>query len=138
MKKLAKLSPKASAYVYDLINRQVFNDLAWHERMLADRVRVDAYRNGIAGSVKPGDTVIDLGTGILAFMACQAGAGARVRARSLGLHRRRAQRLPERRLRRTEQPRLHAAGEARRGARRLQLGRQGDAGRARVLHRWGA
>ncbi len=76
MKKVAKLSPKASAYVYDLINRQVFTDLSWHERMLADRVRVDAYRRGIQGAVKSGDVVIDLGTGtgILAFMASQAGA----------------------------------------------------------------
>jgi protein arginine N-methyltransferase 1 len=76
LKKVAKLSPKASAYVYDLINRQVFTDLAWHERMLADRIRVEAYRRGIAGAVKPGDVVIDLGTGtgILAFMASRAGA----------------------------------------------------------------
>ena len=65
LKKLAKLSPKVSAYVYDLINRQVFADLAWHERILADRVRVEAYRRGIQGGT---------GTGILAFMASQAGA----------------------------------------------------------------
>src|SRR5438552_793671 len=63
LRKLAKLSPKVSAYVYDLINRQVFADLAWHERILADRVRVEAYRRGIQGAVKPGDVVIDLGTG---------------------------------------------------------------------------
>ena len=62
-KKLAKMSPRVTAYAYDLINRQVFTDLAWHERMLADRVRIDAYRKGISGSVKPGDVVIDLGTG---------------------------------------------------------------------------
>ena len=76
LRKLAKLSPKASAYVYDLINRQTFTDLSWHERMLADRIRVEAYRRGIAGSIKPGDVVIDLGTGtgILAFMASRAGA----------------------------------------------------------------
>ena len=75
-KKLAKASPRATAYLYDLMNRQVFTDLSWHERMLADRVRVEAYRKGIAGSVKRGDVVIDLGTGtgILAAMAAQAGA----------------------------------------------------------------
>ena len=75
-KKLAKASPRATAYLYDLMNRQVFTDLVWHERMLADRVRVEAYRKGIAGSVKRGDVVIDLGTGtgILAAMAAQAGA----------------------------------------------------------------
>ena len=75
-KKLAKMSPRATAYVYDLMNRQVFTDLAWHERMLADRVRIEAYRKGISGTVKRGDVVIDLGTGtgILAAMAAQAGA----------------------------------------------------------------
>jgi protein arginine N-methyltransferase 1 len=75
-KKLAKASPRATAYLYDLMNRQVFTDLSWHERMLADRVRIEAYRKGIAGSVKRGDVVIDLGTGtgILAAMAAQAGA----------------------------------------------------------------
>jgi protein arginine N-methyltransferase 1 len=48
----------------------------WHERMLGDSVRVNAYRRGIQAMVKPGDVVIDLGTGtgILAFMASQAGA----------------------------------------------------------------
>ena len=65
-KKLAKMSPRATAYLYDLMNRQVFTDLLWHERMLADRVRIEAYRKGISGSVKPGDVVIDLGTGTAA------------------------------------------------------------------------
>lgn len=75
-KRLAKMSPGLTAHLYDLMNRQVFTDLVWHERMLADRPRVEAYRKGIAGSVKPGDVVIDLGTGtgILAAMAAKSGA----------------------------------------------------------------
>src|SRR6185503_9679007 len=47
-----------------------------HRAMLADRVRVDAYASAIRAVVKPGDLVLDLGTGtgILAFLACEAGA----------------------------------------------------------------
>jgi type I protein arginine methyltransferase len=44
-----------------------------HEMMLADTVRMDAYRKGIARHVKAGDVVVDLGTGtgILAMLAAQ-------------------------------------------------------------------
>lgn len=44
-----------------------------HEMMLADAVRMNAYRAGIARSVKAGDVVVDLGTGtgILAMLAAQ-------------------------------------------------------------------
>ena len=75
-KRLAKLSPGLTAHLYDLMNRQVFTDLVWHERMLADRPRIEAYRKGISGSVDADDVVIDLGTGtgILAAMAAKAGA----------------------------------------------------------------
>jgi protein arginine N-methyltransferase 1 len=75
-KRLVKLSPGLTAHLYDLMNRQVFTDLVWHERMLADRPRIEAYRKGIAGSVHADEVVIDLGTGtgILAAMAAKAGA----------------------------------------------------------------
>lgn len=44
--------------------------------MFADRVRMDAYVGAIQKSVKPGDTVVDLGCGpgIFALLACKAGA----------------------------------------------------------------
>lgn len=53
-----------------------FNEFLIHEMMLADRVRVEAYHSAISKYVKPGDTVIDLGTGtgILAFFAAKKGA----------------------------------------------------------------
>lgn len=62
--------------VYDLINGEQFSALGHHEEMLADTIRVEAYRQGIANAVQDGDVVVDLGTGtgLLAFMASNAGA----------------------------------------------------------------
>jgi protein arginine N-methyltransferase 1 len=46
-----------------------------HERLVADAVRMNAYRAGIDRHIKPGDVVVDLGTGtgILAMLAAQRG-----------------------------------------------------------------
>ncbi|MGI9607118.1 MAG: methyltransferase domain-containing protein [Acidimicrobiales bacterium] len=62
--------------VYDLTNETNFAGLSEHEEMLSDTVRVNAYHEGIHRHVKPGDVVLDLGTGtgLLAFMASRAGA----------------------------------------------------------------
>ncbi|GAA1990126.1 methyltransferase domain-containing protein [Kitasatospora viridis] len=48
----------------------------FHRLMLGDQLRMDAYRAAVAESVRPGDTVLDLGTGtgILARWALEAGA----------------------------------------------------------------
>lgn len=53
-----------------------FLDPAEHAHMLLDRVRVDAYAAAIAAVVRPGDVVLDIGTGsgILALLAAKAGA----------------------------------------------------------------
>ncbi|SFT72723.1 methyltransferase domain-containing protein [Paraburkholderia aspalathi] len=54
--------------------------LAWdehfHALMLGDRLRMTAYEAAIKCAVRPGDIVVDLGTGtgILAHWACEAGA----------------------------------------------------------------
>jgi protein arginine N-methyltransferase 1 len=46
-----------------LERRKNFADLAIHERMLADTVRLNAYREAISRYVRSGDCVVDLGTG---------------------------------------------------------------------------
>ena len=53
-----------------------FSALDVHRRMLADRVRVDAYAAAIRAAVRPGMAVLDAGTGsgILACLAARAGA----------------------------------------------------------------
>lgn len=55
-----------------------FSGLDVHRRMLADRVRVDAYRAALDAVVQPGQRVLDAGTGsgLLAILAARAGAGA--------------------------------------------------------------
>lgn len=47
-----------------------------HRHMLQDKVRTDAFRDALYEVVKPGSTVIDMGTGtgVLAIFAAQAGA----------------------------------------------------------------
>lgn len=62
--------------LHDVHNADGFSDVAEHERLLADRVRVDAYHQAITRLVRPGDAVLDLGTGsgILALLAARRGA----------------------------------------------------------------
>lgn len=47
-----------------------------HRHYLEDQVRLTAFQRAIHESVKPGDVVVDLGsgTGVLGFLACRAGA----------------------------------------------------------------
>lgn len=51
-------------------------DLGWHAAMLLDEVRVGWFARAIAAAVRPGDVVLDLGsgTGLLAMLAARAGA----------------------------------------------------------------
>lgn len=52
-------------------------DASFHMAMLSDQRRLDRFKRAIAQTVKPGDVVLDLGTGtgILAYLAAKQGAG---------------------------------------------------------------
>jgi cyclopropane fatty-acyl-phospholipid synthase-like methyltransferase len=60
----------------ELHNLYYFADFTTHDAMLADASRVDRYHAALTKHVRPGDEVIDLGTGtgILACYAARAGA----------------------------------------------------------------
>jgi type I protein arginine methyltransferase len=60
--------------LYSLSNREMFSDLLWHEKMLVDTQRIEAYREGLRKHVKAGDVVFDLGTGtgILSLLASRS------------------------------------------------------------------
>jgi protein arginine N-methyltransferase 7 len=64
--------------VHRLFNRAVRSLVPrWHFAMLNDQDRNQAYRRAIRAVVRPGDLVLDIGTGagLLALLAAEAGAG---------------------------------------------------------------
>ena len=69
----AKNNPRIAALMYSIKNKHLFGNIDQHERMLADKVRVDTYHAAIHKYVSEGDTVVDFGcgTGVLSFFASQ-------------------------------------------------------------------
>ncbi len=53
-----------------------YGDIEMHRRMVSDRIRTDAFAAAIREAVRPGDVVLDVGTGtgVLAMFAAKAGA----------------------------------------------------------------
>jgi protein arginine N-methyltransferase 1 len=53
-----------------------FYNLAGYGKMIMDRIRTNAYKRALAGAIKPGDVVVDLGagTGLFTLHACRLGA----------------------------------------------------------------
>ena len=51
-------------------------NLSGYGSMLADRIRIDAFAQALRGAVRPGNVVMDIGTGpgVMAVLACQLGA----------------------------------------------------------------
>jgi type I protein arginine methyltransferase len=65
---------------YRMKNADAFENLFWHDLMLADAVRMEHYARAIEKHIQPGMVVADLGTGS-GILACLAGMrGARVYA----------------------------------------------------------
>jgi hypothetical protein len=50
--------------------------MGFHRHLMSDRIRTEAFLRAVEQTVKPGDVVVDLGTGtgVLAMAACRAGA----------------------------------------------------------------
>jgi protein arginine N-methyltransferase 1 len=73
VKALLKENATVRNLLSDISSTEEFGHLYEHEVMVADAVRVNAYREAIARHVRPDDAVVDLGTGtgILALFAAR-------------------------------------------------------------------
>ncbi|MBX3437432.1 MAG: class I SAM-dependent methyltransferase [Planctomycetaceae bacterium] len=76
VKRWVKSKPRLASIAFDLWSSGYFNHAEIHEKMLADRMRIESYFQAVSRHVRPDDVVVDLGTGtgILAFLAAQRGA----------------------------------------------------------------
>lgn len=73
-KKIILSNKKLSSAIMDVYNNEEFSNLYEHEKMLGDTVRMDSYQRAIKKHIRPGDKVIDLGTGsgILSMFAAES------------------------------------------------------------------
>jgi protein arginine N-methyltransferase 1 len=72
-KALLKENATVRSLLADISNTEEFGHLHEHEIMVADSIRVNAYRDAIARHVRPDDAVVDVGTGtgVLALFAAR-------------------------------------------------------------------
>ena len=72
LKSLVRL-PGLKGLYYSLRNAESFEDLPWHDLMLADHVRMSTYSQAIDELVPEGSVVVDVGTGsgVLACLAAR-------------------------------------------------------------------
>ena len=75
LKRLVRL-PGLKGLYYSLRNAETFEDLPWHDFMLADQVRMSTYARAIDALVPEGSVVVDVGTGS-GVLACMAARRAR-------------------------------------------------------------
>ena len=73
IKETAKASPMLTRMAYNVWNASHYSNLFKHEQLLADEARCDAYAEAITRNIKPGSTVVDMGTGtgLLAMLAAR-------------------------------------------------------------------
>ena len=75
-KKILLSNKTLSNAIMDVYNNGEFTNIYEHEKMLADRKRVETYQKAISKLIGPDDSVVDLGTGsgILSLFAAQSNA----------------------------------------------------------------
>jgi protein arginine N-methyltransferase 1 len=69
IRKILSKNQKLRIFLYNIRNKEEFENLYEHEKMLADTLRTNTYKTAIKKLIKPEDRVLELGTGtgILTF-----------------------------------------------------------------------
>ena len=91
LEKAVRLDPQNRAYrnaLRDNVRNNISNIIpAWHFRMLNDQPRNQAFEDALGQVIRPGETVLEIGTGsgLLSMMAARYGAGAVYTCETIGV-----------------------------------------------------